>query len=300
MFRLMLNAHSRLSVPLETWFLSDLMDRLPPDRPLTSEQVETALSIVKGHWRWKEWGLDDAQLQNALRALQTPALADVIDAIFSLTTRERPGARWGDKTPGYITEIERLHNVFPHAQFIHIIRDGRDVCLSLKKTGWHGNSTWEIAEYWGRAVSTAREAGQALPADQYLEVRYEQLVLDTERVLRSVCHFLGFDFEHAMLDFYETADEHVPDRARGHLSKTYRPPRATDVQRWTREQKRRQTVIFEAFAGPVLEAAGYDRTARRGLRAIRAVCRAVDLVATGTLPLRRKLGIHFPGWRKAL
>lgn len=297
MFRLMLNAHPGLLIPGETWFLSDLMDRLPLREPLTPEQVETALSIVREHWRWREWGLDDELLNSTLRSLRSPRLGDLIDALFSLATG---GVAWGDKTPGYAAEINRLHQVFPHAKFIHVIRDGRDVCTSLKRTGWHGEGTWTIAEYWRDTVISACEAGRALPDGCYLEVAYEDLVMNTEPTLESVCEFLEIQFDPAMLTFHETAASNIPSRAEGHLSKTKRPPRGSDVQRWKHEQPRLRTLVFEAFAAPALELAGYDRSASHGLWLVRAICRGLDRVAAASLPLRRRLGLHFPGWRKAL
>jgi len=297
MFRLMLNAHPDLLIPGETWFLSDLMDRLPLDGPLTADQVEDALSVIRAHWRWQEWGLDDELLNSTLRALDEPGLGDLIDSLFSLPAA---GARWGDKTPGYATEIHRLHQVFPHAKFLHVIRDGRDVCTSLRRTGWHGESTHAIAEYWSDTVQSACETGRALTDGLYLEVTYEELVLNTESVLRAVCEFLEISFDPAMLSFHETAASNIPDRAEGHLSKTKRPPRVSDVQRWKDEQPRFRTLVFEAFAGPTLEMAGYERSASHGLWLLRAFCLTLDRLAVVSLPLRRRLGLHFPGWRKAL
>lgn len=301
MFRLMLNAHSSLSIPGETWFLSDLLDRLPAGESLTPDQVEKALGVITGHWRWQEWGIPDRRLEDAVRSLKQPTLADLIDSVYRLWTEGSEDVQWGDKTPGYTKEIARLHAVFPQARFVHIIRDGRDVCLSLKKTGWHGESTWVIAEYWSDSVRAACVAGRGLPQGQYLEVRYEQLVVDTEATLRSVCEFLGVAFEPAMLEFYVTAGRNIPGRASGHLSKTRRAPRESDIQRWRREQVWYQTMIFEAFAGPALDIAGYERRFPRfGLRAVRTAFRGLEAAASASLPLRRRLGIHFPGWRKTL
>ena len=263
-------------------------------------RTEEAIDIIRGHWRWREWEIDDDLLVSTLRSLDSPTLASLIHALFSLTISGSPNVQWGDKTPGYTTEIERLHLVFPEARFIHVIRDGRDVCLSLKKTGWHGQATWTIAEYWGSTVTAACRAGRALPADQYMEVAYEDLVLQSETVLRTVCAFLHLEFEPGMLSFHETAGENIPGRAEGHLKKTTRPPRASDVQRWKREQNRVQRTIFEAFAGPALEIAGYERSVRHGLGPIRMVFRGLERAALASLPLRRRLGLHAPGWRKAL
>lgn len=300
MFRLMLNAHDRLSIPGETWFLSELMDALRLTGPLTDVDVQTARQLIQGHWRWEEWGVEDDRLEDALRDLDTPTLADVIDTTFRLTVEPDGDAQWGDKTPGYVTEVPRLHTVFPEARFLHVIRDGRDVCLSLKRTGWHGESTWGIARYWADAVSSACRAGRSLPGDQYMEISYERLVQDTENVLREVCEFLGVGFQRGMLDFHETATNELPDRTRQHHSKTHRAPRSQDVRRWEREQPPLQRVIFEAFAGDALAMAGYDPTVRSGRAPVRMACRALDRVANFTYPVRRRLGIHFPGWRRSL
>lgn len=298
MFALMLNAHSELHVPNETWFLSDLMDELPLDGWLSTQQVESALSIVLGHWRWREWGVEDRRLANSLRRLDRPTLAEVIDSIFSLPLADSSKVRWGDKTPGYTTEIERLHHVFPRAQFLHIIRDGRDVCLSLKKTGWHGETIGKIADYWAATVAQGRAVGRTLPRGLYMEVPYERLVLSTEEVLGSVCTFLGVGFEAEMLRFYHDAREHILERARGHLTKAFRPPRKSDVARWKREMTSLQVAIFESFAGSVLEQTGYERRFPLGGSILRSLYSMLDWTADVSLPVRQRLGLHFPRFRK--
>lgn len=45
-------------------------------------------------------------------------------------------ARWGDKTPEYVSHVAAIERHFPRAQFVHIVLDGRDVFLSLSKRRW--------------------------------------------------------------------------------------------------------------------------------------------------------------------
>ncbi len=300
MFRLMLNAHPRILIPGETYFLTDLMNEVPLSGTLSAAQVESVLETILGHWRWREWGIEDDDLRHALRQVDAPTLAGLIAALFELPLQASGKKRWGDKTPGYTTEIERLHSVLPNAQFLHVIRDGRDVCLSLRKTGWQGDSSWQIARYWGSAVGAACTVGRTLPRDLYLEVSYEALVLDTERELRRVCEYLGESFAAEMLSFHETAEGNIPERALGHMSKTFRAPRDSDIGRWKREMNSWHRAVFEAFAGPTLEVAGYERSVHRGLSVVRGVCRGLDWMAHTTLPLRRRANLHFPRLRKAL
>jgi hypothetical protein len=267
---------------------------------LTPEQVTAASDLIHGHWRWKEWEVDEGESRAAIEDLDEPSLGDVIDAVFRIPMSEAGKRRWGDKTPGYATEIARIHRLFPEARFLHLIRDGRDVVSSLRKTGWHGEMSWTIAEYWATAVSTARREGRALPPGQYLEVSYERLVLDTDAALRDVCEFLGEDFEPGMLTFHGSAADRIPERATKHHRKTFRPPRESDVQRWRREMGYYHRVTTEAVAGSTLQDVGYERSVRIPLGWVRVICGSIDGAAKATLPLRRRLGLHFPQGRKKL
>lgn len=300
MFQLMLNRHPAIHIPGETWFLSDLMDQLPASGALSPEGVQSAERLIAGHWRWQEWGIEESALTAAIGALESPDLASLIDAVYRLPMERAGKTRWGDKTPGYATEVARLHRVFPDAKFLHLIRDGRDVVTSLRRTGWHGERSWTIAQYWADSVASARRDGGALPEGQYHEVMYEELVLDTEPVLRGACEFLEEAFHPEMLSFHEAAGEHIPGRAASHLSKAFRPPRESDVQRWRNEMAFRHLILVEAFAGKTLQDAGYDRGVRLPLGWARLLCRTVDWGSEVTLPLRRRLGLHFPKARREL
>jgi hypothetical protein len=297
MLRLMLNAHSSFSIPLESWFLIDLMDSLPLQSYLSKEQVQQATRIVKNHWRWKEWGIEDDFLQSTLNTLERPTLQKLIDEIFRLAV---PDKRWGDKTPGYVTEISRIFQVFPEAKFIHIIRDGRDVCASLKRTGWRGDSTWAIADYWRKYVKEGQEQGADLPPGQYIEISYENLVKFTEKNLQQICAFLGEPFERNMLKFYEKSEQHLPSRARVNNAKTYRAPRLDDIQRWRSKLTRMQVIVFEAAAWRTMRDAGQTTHFKWLSRFLNPVFEIIWLTANLTLPLRKKLKIHFPKLRKQL
>jgi hypothetical protein len=300
MFRLMLNRHSRLHIPPETWFLTDLMNRFPPGDVLTRQQIETAVAAITAHWRWREWGIADQELRDVAGALDRPTLADLVDAMFRLAAGGK--ARWGDKTPGYLVEIERLHRLFPRAQFVHVVRDGRDVCVSLRKTGWHGDVTWSIARYWSHQLLEGRRQGRALGNDRYLEIGYRELVLDTDRTLRQVCAFLDEPFEPAMLAFHETADAHLPDTARMKdlHAKTHRAPRPSDLDRWQAELHPLHVLIFEAGAGAAMRAFGQPLRYPRAAGMVQPAFALLGWAAAASLPVRSRLGIHLPRWRRRL
>lgn len=298
MLRLMLNRHSRIHIPNETWFLADLMNQFPAQTVLARGQAEAAVVLITEHWRWREWGIADERLREAVAAIERPTLADVVDAMFRLDSGGK--ARWGDKTPGYLVEIGRLHRLFPSAKFVHIVRDGRDVCVSLRKTGWHGDSTWPIARYWNEHLLAGRRQGRALGNGLYLEVAYRDLVLETERTLRQVCGFLGEEFEPGMLAFHESVDANLPPAARlkESLGKTHRPPRASDLDRWRTELRPLQVLIFEAGAGDAMRAFGQPLRYPGAAAVVHPVCAALGWAAAVSLPVRDRLGLHLGRFRR--
>jgi hypothetical protein len=109
----------------------------------------------------------------------------------------------GDKTPEHAAWLATLMELFPAARFIHVIRDGRDACISgwfhLHRQGKAGRfpSLADYADYfahhhWRAYITAARTAATAL-GDRYLEVRYEALHAEGQAEARRVLALLGVD-----------------------------------------------------------------------------------------------------------
>ena len=90
------------------------------------------------------------------------------------------------RRPGTCCTSRRLAELFPEADFVHLVRDGRDVAASFLELGWAG-SIEEAALHWKLRVRRGRRAGARLPAGRYHELRYEELVADPEPSLRRLC-----------------------------------------------------------------------------------------------------------------
>jgi hypothetical protein len=103
---------------------------------------------------------------------------------------------WGDKTPGYINHLPLLKDLFPSCRFIHMIRDPRDYCLSVRKS-W-GKNMYRAAYRWQEAVGRACIYGRALQQD-YLEIHYEKLLDDPEKTMKSVAAFLECAYNNSMI-----------------------------------------------------------------------------------------------------
>lgn len=257
MLRLMLNRHSRLAIPFESHFLRPIFAELPMDRPLDQQEAMRIAELVTDQKNFRAWHLDAEQVRDELSRRAPAPLAELVDALFRMEIAGTGKPRWGDKTPMYYLCWRPLMQLFPGSRLIHIIRDGRDVNLSLEKVGWHGPATSDRARYWRERVEMAHEAARELGPGRNLIIRYEELVLDSDTTLRTVCRFLGETFEPRMLEFFEDAAVHLSDVDGDVHTKLHRPPRPEDVGRWRREMPVEQQMEFEAVAGSGLRAGSY-------------------------------------------
>jgi hypothetical protein len=211
LLRLILAGHSRLHVCPETWFIADLVARLPLRRPLAEHEVADAIEIITSHYRWPDLGLAPQDLRAALEPAVLPTLRTVVDAVYSCLARQAGKPRLGDKTPTYVRILPALAALYPEAQFIHVLRDGRDVAISYIDAGWP-QRCYEGSQFeWIAAVRAARRFARTAPAGTWCEVRYEDLATESEAAIRRICAFLGEKFEPAMMNFSDRTVL-VPDR----------------------------------------------------------------------------------------
>ena len=106
-----------------------------------------------------------------------------------------------EQTPWYGQRLDILTSLFPSAKFIHMIRDGRDVALSFARTPWWYQSVHLNLARWQREIKKISvDAAMYLSNSSYLEVKYENVVSNTEFEVRRICDFLSVDFDVEIID----------------------------------------------------------------------------------------------------
>jgi Sulfotransferase family len=259
LLRLMLCSHSRLAIPPETWYLLPLLQRFGSDVVLNAAEVESAVAIITQHYRWPDQNLDAQEFRRGVSQLTAPRLRDVVEIVYRWHAQAAGKTRWGDKTPLYIEILPQLATMFPDCRFIHLVRDGRDVAKSHQAAGWYGPWLHDNTREWTQALDCARRWAASDLRGRILQVRYEQLILDTEATLRRICQFIGEEFEPQMLSWQQQVDEQVPERERRIHTKLKRRFGSDDVARWKREMSDRELFVAEAFMGAHLARVGYER-----------------------------------------
>jgi hypothetical protein len=270
LLRLMLDAHPELTIPPETHFVPELI-RAADKRGASPERIA---EIMISQRQWADFGLDADELRGRLAVLEPLDAAGALRAFYGLYAVRADKPRWGDKTPIYVEHMREIEAALPEARFVHLIRDGRDVALSrIRRALDEPPPAGRIARNWKRRIGAARKRARKL--GHYLELRYEDLVTETEASLRRVCEFVELPYDAAMLDYHHRAGERLSELA-GDLpargSKARRPgserlaahalatepPREERIGAWREQMSPADVAAFEDAAGGLLDELGYE------------------------------------------
>lgn len=219
-----------------------------------------AISLFLQSKGFRRSGLDAkllaAQLEEGCRTG-----GDFLRIVMGGIAQKQDAPRWAVYDPDYVLHIERIKRDLPDALFLHIVRDGRDIALSLSKMGgfrpfpWSSRSggLFETAIYWQWVVRKGQRFGQMFP-DSYLEVRYEELVQQPHSTLARISNFLQHDLDYARIqeaNLGSLRETNSSFRAETEASKL--PP----VNRWRERLSRSEVARIEALVGGCLEDLGY-------------------------------------------
>src|SRR5260370_9941473 len=228
---------------------------LTPDGLVTPEVVSELLA----HDKFALFGLGREALMSLAGSGQPISYASFVTGIFDLYGEARGKKAVGNKTPDSVRRIGTLHTLWPEARFVHLIRDGRDVALSLvnwpsvrtKKPGtfptWKDDPGSTAALWWELNVRRGREAGEALGPELYCELRYESLVAHPAQECAALCAFLRLAYHERMLNYHETftapaGPEVVHDRQ----------PIASGLRNWRAQMPADDVERLSTAAGPLL------------------------------------------------
>ena len=248
----MLGSHPQVATTVEL----TLFDRyFPAIQSIWREERELHETRGLSHGLGFLW--DEEQLQDQLRTLAESAYAEV--------ARSNPRATHIlDKRPYYALHVAEIARTVPGARFIHIIRDGRDVAISMmalwRELGWLDGTLRGSARQWKQLVSRAQETERlGLP---YLEVRYEDLLIDGAGVLRQVLQFSELEWSNE--DISACLEQHDFESMRGRRQAPDRRVRAPAQHyragvegQWRKSWGARQRYAFDCQAGDLLRALGY-------------------------------------------
>jgi hypothetical protein len=257
MLQLMLHAHPRIAIPPENRFVLPAYERRAEFGDLSDPERRRALARwIAGHRSVDDLGLDLERLVEEIVAAP-PTLGSALGTVLRAYAARFGKPRWGDKRPAYLRSLDIVLRLFPDAQVVNIVRDGRDCVASLKEMPWHGSSFAEIVGSWARAVDEGDRWARRLDATSYHRVRYEDLVTDPDPHLRALCAFLGEEYDAAMAKPGAVAKVAVPSYKTWH-SRTHGEVTTDRVRSWQHRLTAGELALCETVLADRLVSCGYE------------------------------------------
>lgn len=256
----MVRAHPRISLPTgESHFFIPLLR--DAERFGDLSRVEGVRAVLDAMYRQSADFLDtdlhglrfdSAELAAELHREGCATMPAIIAGLFEKNAAGEGKARWGDKTPYYVLHMLKLKQIFPAAQFVHLIRDGRDVALSLfvRRHDFRVYNAYFAGKYWQQYVDVGREQGRQLGPESYLELRYEDLITHQKTTLQKMYAFLGEEFTDELLNYKKAGQA-------GKTPLVSQPLQADNAEKWRKKMSPEQIKLFEAAAGKTLRDFGY-------------------------------------------
>ena len=185
---------------------------------------------------------------------------DFLRIIMDEVASKQEVDRWIDSTPTNVPHMLRIQKDFPDALFVHIIRDARDVALSLDKRSWSRPLPWDKQKsllaaglYWEWIIRKGRQLG-ALLKPRYMEIRYEDLVQQPEETLPAIGRFLEHDLDYERIQQASIGSVKNPLTS---FREELQEGRFTPVGRWKDRFPADQLIEFEKLVGVYLQELGY-------------------------------------------
>lgn len=262
----MLRSHPRISFPTgESHFMVPLyrnaasygdLQLAANMRKLLSDMHRRNPGFIDSDLHGLKFDID--QLAEKFCTLKLSTVPAVVRGLLELNAHGEGKMRWGDKTPYYSLHVPVIMEMFPDAQIIHIIRDGRDCALSMlgRRYDLGIHNVYEAAKIWKSYVTAGQASGRELGPEKYFEFHYEDMLGDQENSVRQICNFLKEEFNDSVINYRKAIGS-------GKTPLLRKPIQKHNYGKWKTNMSQWQIKVFEGVAGDALEANGYVLTGKK-------------------------------------
>ncbi len=262
-----LACHPRIAVPEVTWYYPRFRPYLHTFGDLGIIENFNALAHEMAYGlRVPFWRMPDANPATfgneiAARAAEIePSFAGVFAAMFERYAKHVKKPRWGEKTPGNVFYIDRILEDFPDAQFVYIYRDCRDASAEFIESQFGPTNAYTAAVMWRDGQQAVKPFRETLSPDQWFNIRYEEFVRDPVNHLKSMCAFLGEDYDDALMEYHTTPVAQRRGKTKDNWALAH-PITDRHVGIFENQLSIDQQRVIAWFAGDLMHDLGYDNLA---------------------------------------
>lgn len=218
LLRIILNNHKNIVAPPECgfahWWLEKYKDW---SWPLYQDKIAEFIADLATSKKMETWNLDFEILKRQIIEFQPSTYEDLVNLVYLAYADDfNQISVIADKNNYYIHHLQDLNKIWKNAYYIHIVRDGRDVACSylnlnkisddLKYKPKLTNVISEVAKEWVANNEAINNFGLK-KHDKYILIRYEDLIMNTEFLIKQVCELLQVDFDEQTMEYYKNSDE---------------------------------------------------------------------------------------------
>jgi hypothetical protein len=228
--------------------------------PAVPKNREKMMEIWLRSKPFQRTGLDAQELRSKILQ-DCKSGGDFLRITMGELARRDGVERWATYDIDNIMYMRAIKREVPDALFVHVVRDGRDAALSMKKQHGGDDLLWARGEalfawalLWRWTVRKGRRCGRMFPGD-YTEVRYEDLVSNPEKTLRTLGEFLDHDLDYGRIQKNSIGRVASPNTV---WKEEASPEEFKSIDRWKTKLAANEIATLEALIGEDLREFGYS------------------------------------------
>ena len=260
LLRMILNTHSQIAVPHPPHIMKNFFALEPKYGDLTQDAAfkkligDVVKSIELHTYPW-DFTIDQNEVFNkALGRDLFSVFAQTYDQYLRFENKET----WCCKSTFMIRHIAEAKKYYPKAKFIYMVRDGRDVSVSARKSIFNHFNIWFTAHLWREEQRTALYWLNKLGKEQVHLLPYEDLLTNSENTVKGICGFLGKDFEPEMLNYFETKEAAKSSAISDSWKNTSQPIMRKNFGKYKKSLSKEEILIFESVCFQEMDQLGYE------------------------------------------
>lgn len=231
--------NTKYGEPVESHFIVKYLNKINKYGDLNIyKNFKCLLNDILKEWAVAQWKLN-IDTEKLFNSINDKSYSNIVNEIYSIRNKSK-SKNWGDKTPTYMLHIETLSKLFPKSKFIYIVRDGRDVAMSLMKKEWGPSNIYTCAQLWTQYNQNFKVIKELEQTDRLLTINYEKLLDEFSCTIKDVFNFI---------------DEPISDSEIESLSSERIPQ---NHGKWKKSLSAKQIHVFESVANSTLTRLGYE------------------------------------------
>lgn len=262
LLRLILNSHPNIAIPHPPHIMKNFFKLEPLYSDLSKDinfkrLIQDVVKMVELHPY--PWGIK-IDKDKIFHDIQERNLINTYFAIYDQYLESTHKKRWGCKSTFMLYHTALIRHYCPYAKFIYMVRDGRDVAVSAKKTIFNHYSVYFTAGLWKKEQQIGIYWLNKLSKNDIFLIKYEDLLNKPEEMVGSLCSFLNEPYQENMLNFFNTIEAKKSGSLSAAWKNTSSPIIKDNFEKFKTELRKDEIDLFEAIAASELDYFSYKLT----------------------------------------